>query len=283
MKVNLTSKEFDLFKDYIRKHCGIEIGDQKAYLIESRLAKLLVEYEVSSYEELYYKIYRNTNPKIKEQVIDAITTNETLWFRDKTPWVILEEKLMPKYIELLRSKKRHKIRIWSAASSTGQEAYSTAMSINEYLEKNNIKDINLSQFEILATDISKPVLNVAKKGRYDSVSIMRGLDNKYKMKYFKNEGRTWVLDDKIKSLVTFRKFNLQDSFWSLGKFDIIFLRYVLIYFSSDFKSEALKKIKNTLNENGKLFLGSSEILHDQKNEFNNCNYKNGVYYSVGEC
>ncbi len=264
---------------FIQERCGIAIGEEKAYLIESRLSKLLIDSSLSSFEELYGKIVTNADPGVTEQVIDAITTNETLWFRDKSPWDMLESTLLPQYIKEMREGRRSQVRIWSAACSTGQEAYSTAMCIDNYLSRNGIKDISLSQFKIVATDISRTVVHMAKMGRYDSISIMRGMDGYYKDRYFKNEGRVWTIADGIKNAVQFQHFNLQNSFLLMGKFDIIFCRYVIIYFSEELKKEVMKKVEAALEPDGILFLGSSELLPKDSEHFQTRQFKNGVYYS----
>ena len=139
MPAGLSRLEFQLFKKYIEDKCGIELTEEKSYLIETRLSGLLVESGLESFNSLYYAIVNNKIPGIAEKVIDAITTNETMWFRDKKPWIIFEEILMPKYINILRTGQKSKIRIWSAASSTGQEAYSTAICIDNYLHNERRK------------------------------------------------------------------------------------------------------------------------------------------------
>ena len=280
---NITSKEFELMRDYIEKECGIDLGRDKAYLIESRLSGILAESGLSSFQELYKKLRDEKDIKMNEKVIDAITTNETLWFRDKTPWIILEDVLLPQYIEEIRQKKRSRVRIWSAGCSTGQEPYSTVMSIDSYLKKHNIKDISLGHFEIWATDISHSVLDIARAGKYDSISIMRGLEDEFRDKYFTNEGRKWILSREIKDRVKFRQFNLQNSFITLGKFDIVFCRYVLIYFSAQLKREVTKKIHGVLNRpDGVLFLGNSEFFTNYEDSFVKRQHKGGVYYMVKE-
>ena len=280
---NLTSKEYELLRDYIEKECGIDLDRDKAYLIESRLSGILAESGLSSFEELYYKLRIQKDIKMNEKVIDAITTHETLWFRDKTPWQILEKVLLPTYIDEIRQNKRSKVRIWSAGCSTGQEAYSTVMSIDSYLERHRIKDVSLDHFEILATDISHSVLEIARAGKYDSISIMRGLADEYKDKYFANEGRKWILTKKIRDRVIFKRFNLQNSFITLGKFDIVFCRYVLIYFSTQLKKEVFQKISEILNPpKGVLFLGNSEVFTDYEDSFVRMEHQGGVYYMVKE-
>ena len=279
INTELSSKEFALMQKFIEERCGISLSEEKAYLIESRLSKLLIDSDSSSFEELYEKINNINNETIVEKVIDAITTNETLWFRDNMPWRILEDILLPTYIQQIREGKRAKVRIWSAACSTGQEPYSISMCINNYLDQRKIIDVKISNFEILATDISSTVLQIAALGRYDNISIIRGLDNAYKDKYFTNQGRVWSIDEKIKNSVNFKKFNLQNSFILLGKFDVIFCRNVIIYFSNNLKKEVMGKVAASLEPQGALFLGSSELFINYKDHFDMEQYNGGVYYT----
>lgn len=278
MSTELSTQEFNLFRKYIEEQCGIDIQEDKAYLIESRLSKLLADSGLSSFEELFNRVTQLKDKQTTEKIIDAITTNETQWFRDNTPWEILENLIMPVWIQEFREGKRTKVRIWSAACSTGQEPYSIAMSIDQYLAKNQITDISLSQFEIIATDISATVLEIARMGKYSSVSIIRGLSETYKEKYFQNQEHTWILDETIKKRVKFEQFNLQNSFLIWGKFDLVFCRYVIIYFSESFKQEIIDKMAGVLEPGGIFFLGSSELFTGTKAYFEMKTYQNGVYY-----
>lgn len=280
MIVNLSSKEFSLMKRYIEDKCGILISEDKAYLIESRLSKLLIDFKCNTFEEFYKLIYQNKDESITERIIDAITTNETLWFRDRKPWDILENVLMPEYVDQLRKNKKDKVRIWSAGCSTGQEPYTIAMIIENYLSENNILDVSISQFEIVATDISGSIIELAKAARYDAISIMRGLPEFYKNKYFEKQGRIYILKDSIKKMVKFYKFNLQKSFIFLGNFDLIYCRYVTIYFSDILKEDILKRIGLALQDKGKLFLGSSEIYFNFNVYYDKKEYMGSVYYEV---
>lgn len=280
--VALSNTEFVLFKKFIYDRCGINIEENKAYLIETRLAKLLIDSGLNSFSELYNRIESNWDDNIATKIIDAVTTNETFWFRDQRPWDILAEKLMPRYIDMLRKKERSKIRVWSAASSTGQEIYSTVMCIDNYLKKNNIKDIKLNDFEFLATDISTNVLEIAKNGVYDAISMKRGLSLEYRDLYFKKEEQVWMLEDYIKNNVKFEQFNLQSSFMFMGKFDLIFCRYVLIYFSKEFRKDVLQKMVRTINKSGSFIIGTSEIYYDMEELFQKNIYNEGTYYTVKE-
>jgi chemotaxis protein methyltransferase CheR len=280
---DITSRQFDLMRSYIEEECGIALGKEKAYLITNRLSGLLTEYNIPDYEGLYYTLKNKKDPHLKERVIDSITTNETLWFRDKTPFRTLEEVLLPKYIEEVRAGGRNRIRIWSAGCSTGQEPYSIAMLIDRYLAREGIRDVSPGNFEILATDISRRVLKIAEAGKYDDLSIARGLDLEYRSRYFTREGRDWVLDKGIRDRVEFKQFNLQNNFVALGKFDVIFCRYVTIYFSPDLKREIFRKIATALNRPwGVLFLGSSEVFTGYGDYFTRMLHNGGVYYKVKE-
>ena len=280
-RYSINEDEFLLFRDYIIENCGISIPPEKAYLIETRLTKLMFDVGAESFGEFHKYIVANPNSPVHKKIINAITTNETLWFRDVLPWKALEEIYLPQFIEELLSGRKARVRIWSAAVSTGQEIYSTVMCIDDYLKKNNIKGIDLSNFDFFATDISNNVLDIAKKGRYDKISIMRGLDNYYKERYFTQSGSAWDIDPKIRSAVRFENFNLQKNYHSFGLFDVIFCRYVLIYFSDTSKKDIVTKMNNTLADGGVLFTGNY-ILYDLfKDGFDVGHYDNLTYYTKG--
>ena len=282
MSSGLSSRGFLLMQKFIEDQCGIAIHEEKAYLIESRLSRLMIDSGLTSFEEFFYWISSQRNSLMVEKIIDAMTTNETLWFRDAAPWYILEEVLLPGYIDDLRSGKKPGIRIWSAACSTGQEPYSIAMCIDNYLSRRNITDINLSHFEVVATDISRTVLDIAEEGRYDSISIMRGLSNEYKDKYFTDEGRVWTITDRIRDAVSFRQFNLQRDFSIMGGFDMVFCRYVFIYFSENLRKEVLNKTAQVLKRYGVLLVGGSELITDYEKKFSMEQHRNGVFYRLKE-
>lgn len=284
MHGNLSSQAFQLFQKYIEEHCGIVIRDEKAYLIESRLSKFLIRFGLSNFEELYEMLCQQKQAVLTEEIIDAVTTNETLWFRDNTAWEFMEDELLPAYVKRIREGAGGKIRIWSAACATGQEPYSIAMCIDRYLLQHGISGVTLHDFEIVATDISHTVLQLAKLGKYDAITMARGMSPEYRERYFRQEGRIWLLDEKIKNSVQFRQFNLQNSFTGLGSFDLIFLRYVAIYFSEALKKEIMKKIANSLTREGVLILGNSEVFLDYGEYYRAEYYKNANFYTVrGGC
>jgi len=276
--ISINDDEYLLFRNYISDKCGILVPPEKSYLIETRLSKYMVTAGAESFGEFYNYIISDTDPLMPQKIINAITTNETQWFRDIAPWKIFEESLLPKYVDELGRGEKKQVRIWSAAASTGQEIYSTAMCIDDYLSKNNVKGVNLSDFYFFATDISSDVLGIAKKGRYNKISIMRGLSDYYREKYFKENGSAWDIDPRICAAVKFERFNLKNIFQIFGQFDVIFCRYVLIYFSDDLKREIVAKIYNSLSEGGVLFTGNYVLYDLFKDYFDAHHYGNLTYY-----
>ena len=202
-QASISESEFLLFKNYIAENSGILISPEKSYLIETRLSKFMLDAGADSFAEFYDYIVSNSDPSMLQKIINAITINETQWFRNDAPWKVIEERLLPGFVGELASGKKTRVRIWCAAVSTGQEIYSTVMCIDNYLNENRISGVDLSKFEFFATDISSDALEIAKKGRYDKISIMRGLNDWYKERYFTENGSAWDIDSKIRDSVRF--------------------------------------------------------------------------------
>lgn len=276
MAETLTTNDFRLLRDLIERWCGISLGDEKAYLIETRLAGLLMETGCTDYGAFYRLASTTMDAKLRDRIVDAMTTNETLWFRDTHPFQILREILLPPLMEELRAGSRFRIRIWSGASSTGQEPYSIAMTIMEMCR--GLRDIRPDQFEIIATDISPSALFVANAGRYDASSIARGLSTDLRDRYFRHEGNVWVLDESVRRMVTFRKYNLQESLDPLGRFDVVFLRYVAIYFADDFKRQLFANIHRLISPGGHLIISAVETLRNISDAYEPLSHAGGTYY-----
>lgn len=263
MKFDIEQHEFDVLRDYIERQCGIVLGDNKKYLVETRLTKLVVESGSTSFAEFTRKLIGTPNASLRDKLVDAITTNETLWFRDGAPWITFRDIVLPAIGKRIRQRPDTKFRIWSAACSTGQEPYSVAMLIDAFCRLGVGTKLKPENFEIVATDISPTALFIASSGRYDSISMNRGFTGEwesFRRQYFKETGRVSVISDQIKKLVKYQRFNLQDSFSTLGKFDIVLLRNVAIYFSNKFKTELFQRIARTMNPEGYLLVGSSETV-----------------------
>jgi len=274
----ISPDEFRLIRDYIEQHCGIHLTEEKVYLVETRLTTLIIEQGFQTFGELYQKAVTDRTYTLRDKIIEAITTNETFWFRDLHPFGILNETLFEKLTADIQSGKRTKIKIWCSACSTGQEPYSIAMTFMEFTRRHPF--FKPEHLEILATDISSTVLFLGKTGRYDNLAISRGLSDEFKARYFEKNGNVWTINDDIKKMVRFQKLNLQENFNHLGKQDIIFCRNILIYFSIEFKQNILKRIASLLRPDGHLFLGASESIIMYTQEYEMLRHAMGLYYQV---
>lgn len=204
--------DFEQFRVFLEKACGILLGENKQYLVSSRLNKLMEQQGIKSLGELVQRIQGQPRSGLKEMVVDAMTTNETLWFRDTYPFEVLKNKVLP---EAIKASPGQRLRIWSAACSSGQEPYSISMSIDEF-ERTNMGQLKAGA-QIVATDLSGTMLTNCKTGEYDSLALGRGLSQERLQRYFdpKGAGR-WAIKAPIKNRVEFRSFNLLDSYASLG-------------------------------------------------------------------
>lgn len=274
----IDSNEFILLRDFIERHCGIHLDESKTYLVETRLTTLMVENGCNTYSEFYNKAKNDPSNTLRDKIIDAMTTNETLWFRDSVPFVAFQKHFLPLFSKEISSGKKSKIRIWSAASSTGQEIYSIAMSILDYCRIQSV--IKPQHFELLATDISPTVLFLAKSGRYDNHIMSRGLPDEQRQRYFTTDGKVWTLSDSVRKMVTFKKLNLQEDFSHMGKMDMIWCRNVLIYFSDELKKDLIKRFATLLRPSGFFMLGASESLSNYSSEFSMHTFDKAMYYQV---
>ena len=269
----ISANEYNTFRKYLEDACGIVLGENKHYLVTSRLKRVTEEFSFPSLSEMMTTLVRGNNQKLREKVIDAMTTNETMWFRDVYPFEILKNNLLPDL-----AKNSGPIRIWSAASSTGQEAYSISMAVSEFQQSTPGK-LN-SRVEIVGTDISQTVVNQAKLGRYDELSVIRGLSPARRDKFFTKKDDDWQLQSEIMQRARFTELNLLTNYSLLGKFDIIFCRNVLIYFSSEMKTDILERMAKILKPGGTLILGGSESPTGYTKEFGMVRYTDGVVYRL---
>jgi chemotaxis protein methyltransferase CheR len=252
--VKITPAEVLLFSKYIYGLCGINIEASKAYLLETRLGRLLENEKCDSFTAFYHKIKNDGSKKLEHQMVDAITTNETLFFRDGNPFDLLKHKILPELFDR-RASGPGALRIWSAACSTGQEIYSIAITLRELLGATSPITLKL-----MGTDISDSAIKQASYGVYNKFEIERGLPRERLQRYFTSVGETWRIKDEIRSMASFQKFNLMGSFSSLGKFDIIFCRNVAIYFTLEDRMKLFDKIADALEPDGYLIIGSTESL-----------------------
>ncbi len=272
--LTISSQEYDAFRAFLEEACGIVLGENKHYLVSSRLGRLMKEFDSTSIGDLIAKMKRQPRSGLRERVIDAMTTNETLWFRDNHPYALLADFVLPE----IAKTRPPKLKIWSAACSSGQEPYSISMIAQEYLKKRpgSLKD----NIQITATDISPTMLSHAKEALYDSLALSRGLSPERKQMFFTQEGDQWRVNENIRRRVTFKELNLMNSYAPLGKFDIIFCRNVLIYFSAELKRDILNRMAQALVPGGYLFLGSTETLASYCDEFDTVRHQGGIVYQV---
>ncbi|PCC99801.1 CheR family methyltransferase [Halopseudomonas pelagia] len=270
------NKDFQVFREFLEKACGIVLGDNKQYLVASRLNRLLEQHQIKSLGELVTRIQTQPRAGLREAVVDAMTTNETLWFRDVYPFDVLKNRLIPEFI---KENPGQRLRMWSAACSSGQEPYSLSMSIDEF-DRANLGQLR-GGAQIVATDLSGAILTAAKSAEYDSLSVARGLSADRLARYFDQwiPGR-WTVKQPIRNRVEFRALNLLDSYAMLGKFDIVFCRNVLIYFSADLKKDILKRIHATLKPGGYLMLGASEALNGLPELYQMVQCSPGIVYQA---
>lgn len=275
----ISALEFKLLRDLIYEQSGIFLSENKAYLIENRFADLMQQCCCSSYTELYHKA-RSSQPSghLCTLMVDAITTNETFWFRDQYPYKALGEKILPQYEREIGQGRRKRIDIWSAACSTGQEPYSTAITVLDFYSVGNKDAVCHNWVHILATDISPTSLARAGEGLYDSVSINRGLGQKHLNRYFKQEANGWKIDEQVKKMVSFKPNNLKLSAVVPQRFDVVFLRNVMIYFSESLKRELLARIARSMAPNGYLFLGTGETISGYSTLFEMVEFQKAIYY-----
>ncbi|MDR2594783.1 MAG: protein-glutamate O-methyltransferase CheR [Fibromonadaceae bacterium] len=276
MKITLT--EFKLLRDYLEERSGICLNEDKAYLLENRLASVIESYKCKDFSEFYYILKGAKHEDLDNKLIDIMTTNETLWFRDAHPYAILKEKILPSFVQAVKDGKKDKIKIWSAASSTGQEPYSIAIAVRDFCMGQNI--IKKEMVHILATDISDSCIEKAKTGIYDSIAMSRGITQEQLNRYFMKEtANSYSINHEIKSMVKFQKFNLQDNPIILEPhFDLVFMRYVAIYFSDEFKKGLYNRLARILSPNGFLIIGAVETLRGLSESFDMMTHAGGMYY-----
>lgn len=270
----ISTKDYQDFRQYLENMCGIVLGDNKQYLVNSRLNKLLQEHKLATLGELLVQLNKDKSRELTNKIVEAMTTNETSWFRDIHPFNTLKERIFPE----LGKSRRTSIRIWSAACSSGQEPYSISMTVNEFQMSN--PGALSSDVQIVATDISPAILSAADKGRYDDMAMARGMSPDRKKKFFKETPNYWQVSPAIRSRIQFKPLNLLQSYTLLGRFDVIFCRNVLIYFSTESKKEILEKMCRCLNPGGYLFLGGSESITGITDKLEMVRTNGGVVYQL---
>ncbi len=270
----IPAADFAAFRDFLHQACGIYLAENKQYLVSTRIRKILVEHKLASLSELIERIKGRNYSALREVVIDAMTTNETFWFRDNYPYDYLASHL---FTELNQASGAGSIRIWSAACSSGQEPYSISMVAEECRRKNSMAFRR--NVEVVATDLSGSMLEQAKLARYDKMAVVRGLSTERRQLHFDElSNDEWQVKEPIRRRVQFKALNLMHPYSTLGKFDIIFCRNVLIYFNADLKQDILRRMHAVLKPGGVLFLGSSEGVGGVNDLFEMVHCSPGILY-----
>lgn len=266
----MTPAEYDYLRQFLKTRSGLVLSNEKQYLIESRLLPVARKAGLSSIGDLVARLRDPSAAAMAEAVVEAMTTNESFFYRDKLPFEHFTQFMLPEL--MARRAATRRLRIWCAAASTGQEPYSLAMCLKEYGPK-----LAGWRVDILGTDLSNEVLDKAKAGRYSQFEVQRGLPIQLLLKYFSQDGDSWTISPDIRSMVQWRKFNLLDSYAALGQFDIVFCRNVLIYFDQPTKVDVLYRIGRQLPADGYLLLGAAETVVGLTEAFRPAPDRRGVY------
>lgn len=266
----MTPQGFDYLRKLLRERSGLVLAAEKQYLAESRLLPVARRNGMNTIDELIDHLKSKTPVPLTTQVVEAMTTNETFFFRDKLPFDHFRDTIVPALVAARARDKR--IRIWCTAASTGQEPYSLVM-----LLKGMGAAISGYRIDILATDLSSEVLEKAKAGIYTQFEVQRGLPVQLLVKYFDQVGESWQFAPELRGMVQFRPINLLNDFSALGTFDVVFCRNVLIYFDQDTKTSVLDRIARQMPDDGYLVLGAAETVIGLTDAFKPLADRRGLY------
>jgi chemotaxis protein methyltransferase CheR len=271
--MGLETEDFEYLRQFIAQHSAILMDAEKGYLAESRLTPLAYREGLDSVGDLLSLVRRTAFGTLHRKVLDAMMNNETWFFRDHLPFEALRRVIIPDLMAERFATRR--LSFWSAACSSGQEAYSMAMTIAE--EFGGLPGWTIS---IVGTDLSSAILERARAGHYSQLEINRGLPAKYLTRYFTHEGPDWVLSPEIRSMVEFREFSLTEPWGALPKFDVVFFRNVLIYFDVAKKREIFRRLPTAMKADGYLVLGAAETTYGLSDSFARVSWDKTAYYRL---
>ena len=269
----MIASQFEYLKQYLKSQSGLVLSNEKQYLVESRLLPVACRHGLAGLSELVQAMQRPGAMQIASDVVEAMTTNESFFFRDTTPFKHFRETMLPAMLKARAD--RRTIRIWCAAASTGQEPYSLAICLKEEAQK-----VGGFRVEILGTDLSGEVLDKARNGIYSQFEVQRGLPIQMLLKYFTQKGDLWQINPDIRAMVQWRKLNLLESFSTLGTFDILFCRNVLIYFDQPTKVDVLQRMAKQMPSDGYLVLGAAETVVGLTDAFRPVPDHRGLYQTA---
>jgi chemotaxis protein methyltransferase CheR len=266
----MTPADFDFISTLIKQQSGLVLSKDKAYLLESRLMPVARKRSMKELSELITNIRTTKDKELINEVTEAMTTNESFFFRDIKPFELFRQQILPALIKNRASSKT--FRIWCAAASSGQEPYTLAMILKEEAAK-----LAGWKYEIVGTDISKEILAKAKEGIYSQFEVQRGLPVQLLLKYFKKKEDMWQIDSSLRSMIQYKEFNLLNDLKPLGKFDVVFCRNVLIYFDQETKTKVLDQISGLIPPDGTLLLGGAETVLGISDKFMPVKGQRGIY------
>ncbi|MEW6438412.1 MAG: protein-glutamate O-methyltransferase CheR [Pseudomonadota bacterium] len=247
------NSDFEMLRQLLNRRSGLSLDAEKAYLAESRLQPLVQQLGLSGLGGLVKMLLSGGHEDLEREVVEAMTTNETFFFRDRVPFENFRKVIIPYLLQARRDSRQ--MRIWCAACSSGQEPYSLAMLLDEEAHR-----LAGWKIEILATDLSRNVINAARNGLYSQFEIQRGLPITQLLRYFRQEGERWCVNEHLRSRIRFEEFNLLSDYALLGRFDVIFCRNVLIYFDVPTKKDVLDRMAKILAPDGFFIMGAAETV-----------------------
>lgn len=265
--------DFDFVSKIVREQCAIVLEKGKEYLVESRLMPLVHQEKLESLENLVKKIRAAPRGPLKDAVIEAMTTNETSFYRDIHPFETLKTAILPELME--KRKTQRELNIWCGASSSGQEPYSLVM-----LLKNSFPQLNPWKVNFTASDISNQMLNRCKSGIYSQLEINRGLPAPLMVKYFERIGTEWQVKEELRKMIQFKIINLSENWPMLPQLDLVMMRNVLIYFDVEMKKNILGRVRKLLRPDGYLFLGAAETTLNLDENFERMPFKQSGCYRL---
>jgi chemotaxis protein methyltransferase CheR len=268
-------EDFDYIAQLVKKRSGLVLTKDKVYLVESRLAPVARRHGLTAVDDLARKIRANPPESLLREITEAMTTNESFFFRDKVPFDLFTDVILPNLLAARQSTKI--LRIWCAAASTGQEPYSLAMILRDKAEQ-----LRGWRIEILATDISSEVIERAQRGVYSQFEVQRGLPIQLLVKNFKKVDDHWEIDPALRSMVQFKNFNLLEDYRGLGAFDVVYCRNVLIYFDPPTKKDVFERAARQMPADGYLVLGAAETVIGVTDAFKITDNKRGLYMRAPE-
>lgn len=271
--MSVTENDFNYIRKLVLERSAIVIEDGKEYLVESRVGPVAKGEGFDSIDQLVEALQKNSNNGLQDKVVEALTTNETSFFRDVHPFETLKNTILPELLKMRKDKKE--ANIWCAASSSGQEPYSIAMVIKE-----NFPILMDWKLNFIASDLSIEMLDRCRAGEFSQLEVNRGLSAPMLIKYFEKDGVKWFIKKEFREMITFQQLNLSEAFPYLPKMDIVFIRNVLIYFDVPMKKKILKQIKSILQPDGFLFLGAAESTLNLDEDFERMDLKHSGCYRL---